>query len=431
MNVGAGMTTHPKIRALTDAYPLVVFSSSWCPNCQQVLKALKIAKLNPHVIEVDSKWKQALLNTFGRYELQPALVPSVWVGDKYVGACNDGPERWMGTIPLLQKGKLQLLIKALEKERKSDRGKKRAKYRQDLAAAAEVSAPAASSTPFDDIKADELMEIANKKGAGKLQASGVGFLAAYAQSLDIPLQDFKALLKKKAKRGEQLHRMWWRHLAQEQIEELEKIGLCNRGSLQVHNSRLLEIFNHVEDAEPVKLMKIKIRRRKRKQPAENEGGGLDLLKADAASMWAGVLEEASSTTETSTKKQKMQAKQAGPPPLQRKMIDEPWLGWIVDGPKRYEGRLKRGFWARIKAGDQFVAFSKLREELLRVRSVKEYPDFAEAWGELGEALIPKCKSKEAAMAMYTKFNSVKDILKSGVVAVEVEVVPGGCPTTTK
>ena len=78
--------------------------------------------------------KQALTNMMGRYELQPPLVPSVWIGDKYIGGCNDGPESWMGTLPNLTNGKLHGWLKALEKERNSVRGRKRAKYQAAKAA---------------------------------------------------------------------------------------------------------------------------------------------------------------------------------------------------------------------------------------------------------------------------------------------------------
>ena len=60
--------------------------------------------------------------------------------------------------------------------------------------------------------------------------------------------------------------------------------------------------------------------------------------------------------------------------------------------------------------------------MLRVRSVREFADFGEAWTALKEALIPKCGSATEAMAMYTKFNSERNIRKAGVVAVEVEAV---------
>jgi hypothetical protein len=35
--------------------------------------------------------------------------------------------------------------------------------------------------------------------------------------------------------------------------------------------------------------------------------------------------------------------------LHRIKILEPWLGWILNGPKTHEGRLRRGFWAKVRS----------------------------------------------------------------------------------
>ena len=41
----------------------------------------------------------------------------------------------------------------------------------------------------------------------------------------------------------------------------------------------------------------------------------------------------------------------GPPPpgriLEGVTIDEPWLSWIVEGRKTYEGRVKKGKWDTV------------------------------------------------------------------------------------
>ena len=191
------MPADERIRAVTAAHTLVVFSSSWCPYCQQVQKALKRAKIKAHVVEVDAelrrgerasferacfcrpchllnraslKWftvlrkPPALTNTMGRYELQPPLVPSVWIGDKYIGGCNDGPERWMGTIPNLTNGKLQGWLKALEKERNSVRGRKRAKYQ--AAKAAESSKKAAPSPAARAADAKATAAVVRRQSSG-------------------------------------------------------------------------------------------------------------------------------------------------------------------------------------------------------------------------------------------------------------------------
>ena len=100
------------VKAHTDAHSLVVFSSDWCPYCKQVIQAIDDAGLDAHVVEVDGGVKSALMSMTGK-----SSVPQVFIGDKYIGGCNDGPESWMGTIPNLRKGKVQRWVKDLEKER--------------------------------------------------------------------------------------------------------------------------------------------------------------------------------------------------------------------------------------------------------------------------------------------------------------------------
>lgn len=39
-------------------------------------------------------------------------VPAVFVKGKFVGGCNDGPEQWMGALPLLNSGKIEEMIAA-------------------------------------------------------------------------------------------------------------------------------------------------------------------------------------------------------------------------------------------------------------------------------------------------------------------------------
>lgn len=95
--------------------PLVVFSSSCCPYCKQAINALKGRNLKPLVVDIDDD----LLSLLGE-KTGSSSVPSVWVGDKYVGGCNDGPESWMGVVPNLKNGKLQHWIKELAKKRSSD-----------------------------------------------------------------------------------------------------------------------------------------------------------------------------------------------------------------------------------------------------------------------------------------------------------------------
>jgi glutaredoxin len=101
------------VQKLTDQHLLLVFSDSTCPFCKQVIQALGDADLQVQVQDING-YKNLLRDKTGH-----SSVPSVWVGNKFVGGCNDGPESWMGAIPNLKKGKLQRWVKNLAKSRGS------------------------------------------------------------------------------------------------------------------------------------------------------------------------------------------------------------------------------------------------------------------------------------------------------------------------
>ncbi len=62
--------------------------------------------------------------------------------------------------------------------------------------------------------------------------------------------------------------------------------------------------------------------------------------------------------------------------LINKEIREPWLGWILNGEKTYEGRLKRGFWATLKKGYRFIAFNDQHNNVtLEVTEILPFKDF--------------------------------------------------------
>jgi glutaredoxin 3 len=107
------MSDEDAVKKITDESTLVVFGSSWCGFCKKVMQALEGAGLKPNYVEVDSTLGQLLQQKTGK-----TSVPSVWIGDKYIGGCNDGPEAWMGTMPNLQNGNISKWIKELEEERK-------------------------------------------------------------------------------------------------------------------------------------------------------------------------------------------------------------------------------------------------------------------------------------------------------------------------
>ena len=68
-------------------------------------------------------------------------------------------------------------------------------------------------------------------------------------------------------------------------------------------------------------------------------------------------------------------------------IKEPWLGWIIEGKKKWEGRLNREKWSRLKVGDVLHAKSDKNDSDLIVKELKYYKSFGEAWNEMKEGLV--------------------------------------------
>jgi glutaredoxin len=98
------------VRQHTDTHLLVVFSGPMSDfYSKQVAEAIAGAGLDACIVEADKKIVLVLASMTG-----VATVPSVWIGDKYIGGCNDGPEAWMGMIPNLRNGNIQQWVHELE-----------------------------------------------------------------------------------------------------------------------------------------------------------------------------------------------------------------------------------------------------------------------------------------------------------------------------
>ncbi|KAK3282340.1 hypothetical protein CYMTET_9898 [Cymbomonas tetramitiformis] len=91
--------------------PIVIFSYAGCPFCRKVEGALAEAKLPFKVIDFDADLDdgQTVHNEIHAKHKQKS-VPLVFVKGKFIGGCNDGPEEWMGTMPLLKSGKLAAML---------------------------------------------------------------------------------------------------------------------------------------------------------------------------------------------------------------------------------------------------------------------------------------------------------------------------------
>ena len=90
---------------LIHASPLVVFGTDDCPYCHAVEDSLKRAGLK-HASHTIGWTERAAL----RHLTAQRTIPYVFVHGTFVGGCNDGPEPWMGTLPLIRSGRLQAML---------------------------------------------------------------------------------------------------------------------------------------------------------------------------------------------------------------------------------------------------------------------------------------------------------------------------------
>lgn len=101
----------------------------------------------------------------------------------------------------------------------------------------------------------------------------------------------------------------------------------------------------------------------------------------------------------------------------------PWLDWIESGIKKYEGRLNRGIFMKMKVGD-IIIFKDNRGKMVRTKIVnlKLYSNFGEAFQDLGEELVPvKNITSDRVKSLYAKYFREKDIATHGVVAIELSI----------
>lgn len=99
-----------------------------------------------------------------------------------------------------------------------------------------------------------------------------------------------------------------------------------------------------------------------------------------------------------------------------------WLDLIEIGKKTYEGRLDKNFWKELNINDCFYLTDGIKRVLVRVTDKKYYKDFASAYTELGQSLVPANFTTEEVVKLYNEYFTDSDIKKYGVVAVGVEPV---------
>lgn len=98
-----------EVKSLAQSAPLVMFTWEQSPACKKAIKYLEMAGVSPKIIRLDNPWEEgnprraALGGLTGR-----TSVPSIWIGGKYIGGCDDGPsEEAPGLVPMAFKGTLR------------------------------------------------------------------------------------------------------------------------------------------------------------------------------------------------------------------------------------------------------------------------------------------------------------------------------------
>uniref|UniRef100_A0A6B2LSU0 Glutaredoxin domain-containing protein n=1 Tax=Arcella intermedia TaxID=1963864 RepID=A0A6B2LSU0_9EUKA len=91
------------IQETLNAHPVVVFSKSWCGYCTRVKGLFTKIGVTYHDVDLEkvsngSGIQQTLKKMTGQ-----STVPSVWIGKKFVGGCDD-------THRLHSNGKLKELL---------------------------------------------------------------------------------------------------------------------------------------------------------------------------------------------------------------------------------------------------------------------------------------------------------------------------------
>ena len=77
---------------------VAVFSKSYCPFCVKAKKAIKGAGFTPVVVELDKRQDGSAIQQALLEKTRQRTVPSVWLGGKFVGGCDD-------TLKLIKTGK--------------------------------------------------------------------------------------------------------------------------------------------------------------------------------------------------------------------------------------------------------------------------------------------------------------------------------------
>ncbi|KAL1525282.1 hypothetical protein AB1Y20_020145 [Prymnesium parvum] len=102
-----------EVQTLAASAPLVLFTWEASPSCKKALKLLAIARATPKIVRLDDPWDEGNKKRAALGRLTgKSSVPSIWIGGKYIGGCEDGPSpEAPGLVPMAFAG---TLLPALE-----------------------------------------------------------------------------------------------------------------------------------------------------------------------------------------------------------------------------------------------------------------------------------------------------------------------------
>jgi glutaredoxin 3 len=104
-------TVDAKIDAFVGDNSVAMFSFSTCPFCRKAKDFLEEKGVAYQVIELDEldgNQGNEIRAMLGK-RTKRTSVPSIFIGGKYIGGCNDGP----GLMPLAESGELDTLLAGL------------------------------------------------------------------------------------------------------------------------------------------------------------------------------------------------------------------------------------------------------------------------------------------------------------------------------
>lgn len=107
----------------------------------------------------------------------------------------------------------------------------------------------------------------------------------------------------------------------------------------------------------------------------------------------------------------------------RKHVAAPWLARLMDGSKKFEGRVFRGDFAAMKVGEYVEFYDEEAHAVFKILSLDRYDDFADMLENKGiAAVLPGCRSIVDGVKVYAQYYADEEVREHGVVAIGVALL---------